>query len=70
MVRFGGFLGVVALIFWLYCLFDIISAPRTEVRNLPKAFWVIVVVLLTVPGGILWLVAGRPRAGVGGRSDV
>ena len=55
-------IGLVLLAFWLYCLFDVITAPDEEVRNLPKVLWVIVVVFVFAAGGLLWLLLGRPRA--------
>ncbi|MDF5754955.1 PLD nuclease N-terminal domain-containing protein [Spongiactinospora sp. TRM90649] len=54
-------LGLALLAFWLYCLFDVITTPDEETRNLPKFLWVIIVVLLLDIGGLLWLVLGRPR---------
>jgi Phospholipase_D-nuclease N-terminal len=49
----------------IYCLIDAIQTPAHEVRNLPKAAWVVLIVLVPLVGGIAWLVAGRP---VGGRA--
>ncbi|GII81331.1 hypothetical protein Sru01_63130 [Sphaerisporangium rufum] len=56
-------LGLALLAFWLYCLFDIVSSPEQDVRNLPKLLWVLVVVLLPGLGGMLWLLLGRPLGG-------
>ena len=61
MIRFGGLVALVALGFWLYAIFDAISAPRERIRLLPKTLWVIVIVLLNVVGTVLWFVVGRPR---------
>lgn len=52
---------LVLVLLWLYCLFDAISADPARVRNLPKGFWVVIVLLLPDVGSVLWLVAGRPR---------
>jgi len=65
MIRFGGLLALVAFGFWLYALFDSISAPRERIRLLPKPVWVIVIVVLNVVGTVLWFTVGRPR-----KSDV
>lgn len=46
---------------WLYCLLDVITTPAEVMRNLPKWAWVLLVLLLTDLGSVLWLVAGRPR---------
>nr|WP_031169651.1 PLD nuclease N-terminal domain-containing protein [Streptosporangium roseum] len=48
------------LAFWLYCLFDAITTPDEEARNLPKLLWVIIIVLLPPVGGLFWLLLGRP----------
>ncbi|MFJ2028404.1 PLD nuclease N-terminal domain-containing protein [Streptosporangium sp. NPDC087985] len=48
------------LAFWLYCLFDAITTPDEQSRNLPKLVWVIIIVLLPPFGGLFWLLLGRP----------
>ncbi len=53
-------LGLALLAFWLYCLFDAITTPEEDVRNLPKVLWVLIIVLLPDAGGLLWLLLGRP----------
>ncbi|MBB2909040.1 hypothetical protein FHS43_000286 [Streptosporangium becharense] len=52
--------GLALLAFWLYCLFDAITTPDEETRNLPKLLWVLIVVLLVPVGGAFWLLLGRP----------
>ncbi|WP_188195822.1 PLD nuclease N-terminal domain-containing protein [Nonomuraea sp. SYSU D8015] len=54
-------IGLVTLVLWLYCLFDVITTPDPLCRNLPKVLWVIVVLLAPLIGSIAWLVAGRPE---------
>lgn len=46
---------------WLFALVDCITTPGPLCRNLPKLLWVVIVVLLSTVGAVLWLVAGRPR---------
>jgi hypothetical protein len=58
----GGLVGVALLFLWLFCIFDAITAEATLVRNLPKMFWIFLVIILPDVGSILWLIAGRPRA--------
>ncbi|GLK07791.1 PLDc N-terminal domain-containing protein [Streptosporangium carneum] len=53
--------GLALLAFWLYCLFDAITTPDEETRNLPKLLWVIIVLLLPLAGGVFWLLLGRPN---------
>ena len=63
MIRFlgGGLIGLLLLGVWIYCIFDVIAAESTLVRNLPKAGWLLIVVLLPSIGSIAWLVLGRPQ---------
>jgi hypothetical protein len=60
MVFFGGFLGLLAIGVWIFCIVDAITTPRDQVRLLPKLAWVAIVVVLMDIGSIAWLVAGRP----------
>lgn len=56
--------GLITLVLWLYCLFDVITTPEALCRNLPKIAWVLIVLLFPLIGSVVWLVAGRPeRAG-------
>jgi hypothetical protein len=59
------------LVFWLWALYDVITAEPTQVRNLPKVLWIAVVILLApffVLGAFLWVFLGRPaRTGAPGR---
>ena len=44
----------------VYCVLNVVTTPESEVRNLPKLTWLLLVVVLPLAGGIAWLVAGRP----------
>lgn len=44
----------------IYCLIDCIQTPEGEVRNLGKGWWIVLIILLPLIGGVAWLVAGRP----------
>lgn len=59
MVRYLPFLIELGLL--VYCLIDCIQTDSSLVRNLPKAGWVVLIVILPLAGGIAWLVAGRPE---------
>lgn len=61
MLYLSEVLGLVTLVLWLYCVFDVITTPDALCRNLPKIAWVIVVLLFPLIGSIAWLVAGRPE---------
>jgi hypothetical protein len=73
LIRLGGLFFLISLIFWLWALFDALTAEPTRVRLLPKLLWFVVVLLLFEVGALAWVVFGRPRAGqpnrTGGRSS-
>ncbi|MFD3705814.1 PLD nuclease N-terminal domain-containing protein [Nocardia sp. NPDC058658] len=56
-------LALVGVVLWVYCLVDVAMAPRTAVRRLPKAAWVIIVFGLPLFGGLVWMIAGSPESG-------
>lgn len=66
MLYFDGFVGLVLLLLWVFCLVDVITTDDTQCRNLPKIWWVLIVLLVFDIGAVLWLVAGRPRRGTSG----
>jgi hypothetical protein len=51
----------------IYCLIDAIQTPDSEVRNLPKVAWMVLILLIPLAGSIAWLVAGRPQGGAARR---
>jgi Phospholipase_D-nuclease N-terminal len=57
---------LLALAVWIYAFIDCLNTPEKEVRKLPKAVWVIIVLLFgqVLVGPIAWFVAGRPRRNV------
>lgn len=59
----GIALGLVSLFLMAYAVLDAATSRRPDVRALPKPLWIAVIVLLPVVGAVLWLLAGRPRAG-------
>jgi len=65
MIFAGEVLFLVELVLLVYCVLNVVLTPDSEVRNLPKLVWLVLVVVLPLAGGIAWLVAGRP---VGPRS--
>jgi len=52
---------VVAIAFWVYTIVDAILTDRSRIRGFPKQFWIALVVLLPVIGGLLWLFVGKAR---------
>jgi len=62
---------LIVLVATLYALIDCLSSEREDIRGLPRALWVVVILLVPVFGPIAWFFAGRPislerRAGVVG----
>jgi len=57
MLRVAGVLFAVAL--YIYFIIDVLRTPRGEARTLPKAVWLLVVILLPLLGGLIWLALGR-----------
>ncbi|GHA10154.1 PLD nuclease N-terminal domain-containing protein [Streptomyces echinoruber] len=69
MLRYLPFLLVLAL--WIYAFVDCLNTPEEEVRGMPKALWVIVILLFgeVLVGPVAWLVAGKQRIHVPGAAS-
>jgi hypothetical protein len=67
-IRLGGVFFFIAVVAWLYAIFDALTAPPERIRNLPKAIWLLIILLLLEIGAVAWFVFGRPRAGVKART--
>lgn len=65
MIRFELFFGVLVFALCVYCLVDVIGRSDGEIRNLPKVWWIVLVLLFPLVGSIAWLAAGRPQGTVG-----
>ncbi|MDA0563523.1 PLD nuclease N-terminal domain-containing protein [Streptomonospora sp. S1-112] len=61
MVWLAGLITLLTIVLWVYAFFDALTAPAAEVRNLPKILWLIIIVLFTPVGPLLWIFLGRPR---------
>ena len=55
-----GLFGLVLLLVWIYCIFDVIATDSVLTRNLPKMIWLLVVVFIPTIGSVAWLALGRP----------
>jgi hypothetical protein len=64
-IRFELGFGLVVFAMWVFCLVDVISSDEGAIRNLPKVFWLLIVLFFPFVGSIAWLVAGRPAGGPG-----
>jgi hypothetical protein len=65
LIRLGSVFFLLSVIFWLWAIFDSITADDSRIRWLPKWAWVILVLLLLEVGALAWVLFGRPRAGAG-----
>ncbi|MGD9956855.1 MAG: PLD nuclease N-terminal domain-containing protein [Candidatus Nanopelagicales bacterium] len=65
MIRFLPYVVEIALL--VFCLVDCISSPPHLIRNLEKGWWIVLIIILPLVGGIAWLVAGRPVRTDGGQ---
>lgn len=57
------YLGLLIMALWLFSLIDAITADDGGIRYLPKAVWVIAVLLVPLVGSLAWLFLGRPVGG-------
>ena len=56
----GGIFGLAILALWAYCIFDVISTDESRIQNLPKMFWLLIVIFVPTIGSLAWLLLGRP----------
>jgi phospholipase D-like protein len=55
-----GFVPLLLLALWAYCVFDVIASDDALIRNLPKGMWLVIVIFLPDLGSLAWLALGRP----------
>lgn len=51
------------ILFTVFVTVFALSAPRTQVRALPKWLWVVICIFVPIVGGLLYLALGRPIGG-------
>ncbi|WP_330331061.1 PLD nuclease N-terminal domain-containing protein [Streptomyces sp. NBC_00536] len=64
MLRYLPFLLIIALT--IYAFIDCLNTPEEEVKHLPKVVWVIIILLFSIVGPVVWLFAGKKRVEAGG----
>ena len=62
MVRLWIGVVVAAVAFTVYALIDCATMPRQRIRSLGRGWWVLLVIVLPVLGGVLWFLLGRSPA--------
>jgi len=50
----------------IFAIVDVVLTDRARVRAVPKAIWIMMIVLIPLIGAILWFAVGKER---GGRAD-
>ncbi len=63
MIKLELLLGVISFALMVYCLVQAISTPDSNIRNLPKIVWILLILFFPLVGSVAWLVAGRPENG-------
>ncbi|WP_033345090.1 PLD nuclease N-terminal domain-containing protein [Catenuloplanes japonicus] len=61
MIRLYGLVALLNLVLLVVALIDCIATEEFAVRNLPKIVWVLLILLFSPIGAIIWFVAGRPQ---------
>ena len=57
----GATLPVLALlVFWAYCLVDLVNSDERDIRLFDKRAWLVIVVVLNIVGAVWWYAQGRP----------
>ena len=55
-------LGVAAVIFTIYAVADCAFFDRSRIRGLRRGWWIVVILVVPIIGGLLWFIIGRGRA--------
>lgn len=57
--RIEVLVGIAVTVLWVYSIVNCVLTPDSAVRGIPKAAWLVVIVLLPLLGSVLWLGVGR-----------
>lgn len=52
---------IFVVVLFIYGLIDCLRSDASDVRSIPKAAWILVILLLPVIGVLLWFFLGRPQ---------
>jgi hypothetical protein len=55
-------LAVLAIAIDIYVIADIALTARNRIRSLNKALWIVIVIITTPIGAILWFILGKTKA--------
>ncbi|MEQ8651266.1 MAG: PLD nuclease N-terminal domain-containing protein [Kiloniellales bacterium] len=62
MFEFGGIMGVIALILFIYAALKIF---KSDASDMAKALWIVFILLVPILGFIIWLLFGPAGPGKG-----
>lgn len=62
MLKLSALLAVIGVGLTVWCLVEAVSANEARVRRLPKALWILLILLVPFAAPIAWLLVGRPSA--------
>jgi hypothetical protein len=65
MIKIEAFLVVLSFARTLYSFIDCAQKDETELRNLPKWGWLLIILFISTIGSIAYLIAGRPKGNKG-----
>ena len=60
--RLAMFVGPLIFVLWVFCFIQAVTSRDSDVRNLPKVAWILLVLFFPLIGSVAWLAAGRPRS--------
>jgi hypothetical protein len=61
MIDVEGLVAIALFMFWIWALLDCIATDSSMCRNLPKTFWIILILILPDIGALVWVLLGRPE---------
>ena len=53
--------GLAGVGFWAWCLVDFTRTDEREMRTFPRQVWIVLLVLGSVIGSLMWFSLGRPQ---------
>ncbi len=56
-----AFMSLASVVLMIWSLVECVSTDQSRIRNLPKLWWILLIVFFPLAGSIAWLVAGRPE---------
>ena len=66
MIRFVAIALIIVAGLTIYSLIDCARTPESQIRSLPRWFWLMIIIFVPGLGSIAWIIAGRPGGTSGG----